>query len=618
MPVRTKPRSEEEVCLRQRVRAYLWPSLEEEFHSEQGQEFGGLSLPYCVLEGRMDHPLVGVVEGGGAGAEGGQPVELAEVGGPSAILQGGGRGTKVEDGGRADNFLKKLLSDKVTQSPVANTNFRAVVKDGGIERETRYHCNLCEKEFATVFSAKTHITRVHVNNKKGEKDNSSKKDEEKGKKRTLDNESPEKEDKRQRASSKGVDMAEVEKWSKKNISEKNVLDQIKETPQLEGVEEYEMTPEAPKNVSAEELERWNKEWREIVAEKDVIINEMKVNMSNNKEMLNIMNGEKASLEQTLLEKDEQLKTIEEDLVKYEGAFIHMKEKLELVENQDPSQKVKEARKELKDKKRELDEERKFKEEALRKLKTETNKRNKAEADMAAMKRHMDSMTKLAEEKAKKDDISRRNRRDHNADERRSPQKRRVENRKRSPLFSRRGGGRDDKRRSRSQETAMRRKRSISAEQEKKSRSKDRQRSRSKEPQKSRRKERQRSRSKGRRSRSQERSSRGKADCGFWLLGTCAFGNGCKKGVHDPKKEGQAKRQSRQDFHQALVGAPPGPGYASRGEMQGQPMMMMVPTNQLYGQQGLVAGQLFGQQNQVYSQQAQVYGQGMPGRSLGSR
>ena len=60
-------------------------------------------------------------------------------------------------------------------------------------------------------------------------------------------------------------------------------------------------------------------------------------------------------------------------------------------------------------------------------------------------------------------------------------------------------------------------------------------------------------------------------------------------------------------------------------MPGQQMMVMMPAAQVYGQQGLMTGQMVGQPMMgggqvagVQGIQGQVYGQGLPGRSYGSR
>ena len=51
------------------------------------------------------------------------------------------------------------------------------------------------------------------------------------------------------------------------------------------------------------------------------------------------------------------------------------------------------------------------------------------------------------------------------------------------------------------------------------------------------------------------------------------------------------------------------------------MMMVMPAGQIYGQQGMMAGQQMmggGQEAGIQGIQGPVYGQGLPSRSYGSR
>ena len=536
-------------------------------------------------------------------------------------------GVKGLRAGPAD-FLKKMMMEKPhlfkekgcsSTSPISNTNFRAVVKDG-MERETRYQCNVCEKDFSTVHSVKTHITKVHVNVKKTDNEAEKKDDNvDKGKKRGLAETSPEKEDKRSRVSTKEFDMADVERWARgRKPADEEVNNAEPE------VMEYEMLTQPSKDLPAAQVDRWNNDWKEMVAEKESKVIQLEETLLNNKELMNVLSGEKASLETDNKQKDEYIKKLEEQAVLFQDAFMRLNQEVESLENRSTDQKVKDIRKELKDKKKELDDEKKYKEEALKKVKDESNRRHKAETEMAAMRRQIKNMTTMAEEKSKKEELALRSRRERSRERKRSPAKRRLENRKRSPLFSSKTSNNTDegeRRRSRSRHGDKRRSNSkdVGARS-----SRDGRRRMSKDYEKE---KRSRSKEKSRRSRSKERRSRSKdqvgqmKDCVYWMLGICLYGNECKKGVHDPKKEGQNKQQtqrSKSDFPQAMVGAPWGP-------TMNEPMMM-VPASQVYGQQGgqaygqqgLQGGQLFRQQGQVYSQQGQVYSQGMAGRSFGPR
>ena len=224
------------------------------------------------------------------------------------------------------------------------------------------------------------------------------------------------------------------------------------------------------------------------------------------------------------------------------------------------------------------------------MRDEANRRHKAETEMAAMRRQIKNMSTMAEEKSKREEMADRSRRERSRERKQSPGKRREEDRKRSPLFTR--------------------KRSMSPKQgeRKRSRSRDGGRRKSRDRDDDRRK----SRSHEKKKRSRSKSNQKKEDCPYWLQGRCLYGRECKKGVHDPKKEGQNQRP-RQDFPQEMVGAPWGP---RRGEVTEH--MVMVPASQVYGQQGLQGGQLFRQQGQVYGPNGHVTGQGLASRGFGSR
>ena len=84
-----------------------------------------------------------------------------------------------------DLFLNKVMMNNpelfiskekgVSFGNVSNKDYRVLVLDGP-DRESKFICNICDKECPTVTAVKTHITKTHVKAKPVDKDKSEKKD----------------------------------------------------------------------------------------------------------------------------------------------------------------------------------------------------------------------------------------------------------------------------------------------------------------------------------------------------------------------------------------------------------------------------------------------------------
>ena len=179
----------------------------------------------------MDHPLAGSAHSS-RGEEGGGSPKTSEghrEGGASPREEGGSGEEGAKKAGRksfeTDQFLNKMMTDNpelfitkekgVSFGNVSNKDYRVVVLDGP-DRESKFICNVCDKECPTVTAVKTHITKTHVKVKQVDKDKSEKKNDAnkgKGGKRKLSSpEVQDKEDKRRRAT-KEFNLANLEYWS---------------------------------------------------------------------------------------------------------------------------------------------------------------------------------------------------------------------------------------------------------------------------------------------------------------------------------------------------------------------------------------------------------------------
>ena len=492
----------------------------------------------------------------------------------------------------------QLFKDKergVNFANVSNIDFRAIYLEGPDGRETKFICNVCDKECSTVHAVKTHITKVHVKGKVAEKDKTEKKDDnaekvKAGKRRLSSPEVQDKEDKR-RKGVKDFNPDDLEYWSKKKTNDNNEpkkSNNVEKDPMEVEMDELSKAA-APRSIPVTEFEEWKAEYVDEMKMKDAKIKSLEEAISNSNEPLNVIKIEKESLEFDNNEQIEKNEEMEKTAVEFKEAFVQMKAEIDrlaaLKEKSGDGDMIKTLKKQIKDINKEVTDSNEKKNEALKKLKEETNKRAKLESDNTALRRQMRNMTTIAEEKKREENLN-RSRKDMNEDKRRSPEIRRKQNREKSPLFSKRRSSsptrqhrRVERNESKSQE--RRNKSRSNQEKRKKSRSsqerKDR-RSRSAEGRKSRRSC---SQERGRRS---SRSSHGNSeieDCSYWLHGKCHFGKKCTSGAHDPMKEGVKKQQINQDFYQSLVGAP--------GRGGNQPMMMMVPANQMFGQGALARG-----------------------------
>ena len=537
---------------------------------EGGREGGGLKRGSVEVGGEK--------RGGGAG--GGEMRRSAVV---EEVVKGGGAS---ED---AANILKNLMMEKPDifkeKGIVRNSDFRAVfLESQGPERETKFICNVCDLEFTSVQSVKGHITRKHVKAKVVEKESNEKETETengKGVKRRLASpEVQEKEDKRRKAS-KEFFFEDLEHWSKQNVDKRKENESIQEDD-VETTNEIEMSDLAkasePRLVPVTAFEEWKAEFLDEMKTKEAKIKSLEDQIENNRELLSIVNAEKETLETENNNKDERIERMETLAIGFKEAFISMNEEIDRLNNTrgktENDEKIKKLKRELKEKDKEVQESQEKKNEALKKLKEESNKRAKTEADNTSLKRQMKNMTTMAEEKSKREEHSRRSRKDKTP-ERKSPIQRREENRLRSPIFPRR------------KECSPRRQQHL-GENRKKSRSQER-RIRRTGMQNRREDDRKRSSSNGRREREWRSDSGGRRsgnnssqmdDCYWWMQGRCLFGKNCKKGVHIPEKEGIDKNQ---DFYQAPTGAP------GRGRESNQQMMVMVPASQVFGQGAMARG-----------------------------
>ena len=405
----------------------------------------------------VEHPLLA---GGGGAEEGGAGGVGVGEGGAGGGLKEGGSGTKVPSGGASKEtaeFLARmkmcnpeLFKDKekgVSFGIISNKDYRVLVLDGP-DRESKFICNVCDKECSSIHAVKTHITKVHVKGKTTEKDKAEKDDEtEKGKggKRRLSSpEVQDKEDKR-RKGIKEFSLDDLEYWSKKETrnEETNKPAKVVEDPIEVEMDELSKNAE-PRKIAASVFEEWKAEFEDEMKMKDVKLKSLEEAIANNRELLNVIKIEKESLEFDNNEKIEKIDEMEILAVKFRDAFMKMKTEIEELkatkEQSGNDEKVKEMKKEIKDMKKEVDEAKEKKNEALKKLKEETNKRAKLEADNTALRRQMRNMTTIAEEKSRRENIPSNNRNDSSDERRRSPI-RRVENRMRSPIFPPRTPGR---------------------------------------------------------------------------------------------------------------------------------------------------------------------------------
>ena len=555
------------------------------------------------------HPLVVDVGEGGIGEVVGR-----EDGGEDAGVNGGGKeGTlRLAEGGaskEAANVLNQLKmanpqlfkdKDKVVSfGNVSNNDFRAIYIEGPDDRETRFICNVCEKECSTVHAVKTHITKVHVKGKAAEKDKTEKKEEipdkNKGGKRRLSSpEVQDKEDKRRRGV-KEFNPEDLEYWSKKKPNN-TVESHVQKDPMEIEMDDLPKAAE-PRLIPVSEFEEWKADYLHDMKMKDAKIKSLEDATANSKELLNVIKIEKESLEYDNNDKSEKIDEMERMADNFKVAFVQLKAEIDrLAANKEQSgdgDKVKNLKKEIKELNKEVTDSKEKKNEALQKLKEETNKRAKAESDNAALRRQMRNMTTIAEEK-KREENQNRSRKDKNG-EKRSPIMRRIENRQKSPLFSKRRSNSprrqmrfDDRKESKSQERRRGKSRSTPERNTWRSTSQERrsQRSNSRERRGRRSSSKER---RGRRSGSKEKMGRSGHgafevdDCPFWLHGKCHFGKRCTKGDHVPEKEGIKTHQQNQDFFQSLTGAP------GRGAGNNQPMMVMMPASQVFGQGATARG-----------------------------